>query len=374
MTFSVPTKVVHGLGSVEQLPQEIHSLRLRRVALVVDAGLANAGLADPVVSLLPDELVGARVDVPADPSLADVEGLLTSVRESECDGVVILGGGSAMAVGKAAGILLANEVALADLEGLTTTEHKPKPVIAIPSTAGSGSEVSRVLVVHQEGRHTDLAIRIDGSQPAVAILDGELMRSLPETPMLYAGLDALTHALESLWAKGQNHFTRALGVHAAKELYDVLPPALEGSRNGKNTSGDQDDVLQRLIEASCAANMACGTSGMGLVHGFASAPSIHLPHGLRNGIMLPYIAAFNRDYMDDVAVQLIDRLPAFLDDLGFKATFAGYDLPATAMDDMIAATVGHPFRENNVRRATDEELAELLKQADLPDGDGGAAA
>lgn len=362
-TFAVQTKVVSGLGSITQLAEEVAALAPERLLVVVDQGLAEAGLTDPILAQLPADRVAVRLLVPADPDVDAVEKLIHEAIGAACDAVVIIGGGSAMAVGKAAGIRLTNDIPLVDLEGRTQVPNRPAATIAVPTTAGSGSEVSRVLIVHQEGRHTDIALRVEGSQPRVAILDGTLMRGLPRAPMLYAGLDALSHCLESLWAKRGGSFTRSLALAAANEILEALPVALDGCESGANASGDNDELLQELLEASCAANMACGNSGMGLVHGFSSAPSIRLPHGLRNGIVLPFVAEFNAPLLDAEVTALLDRIRPFYDRIGFTPSFEPYAIGPDGIEAMVAATVGHPFRANNIRSSQDDELRDLLAAA-----------
>lgn len=362
-TFAVQTKVISGAGSTSRLAEEVRGLATRRLLVVVDQGLVESGLTEPLVAQLPTDTIAAQLVVPADPDVEAVEKLIQTAINAACDAVVVIGGGSAMAVGKAASIRLTNDMGLVEFEGLAQAPNPPAPTIAVPTTAGSGSEVSRVLIVHQEGRHTDLALRVEGSQPRVAILDGTLMRGLPRAPMLYAGLDALSHCLESLWAKRAGSYTRSLALSAADEVLNLLPLALDGSVNGANSSGENDAVLQRLIEASCAANMACGNSGMGLVHGFSSAPAIKLPHGLRNGIVLPFVAEFNAPLLHQESIALIERIEPFYRRIEFTPSFAPYSIGPDGIDAMVAATVGHPFRANNIRSATDAELRELLVAA-----------
>jgi alcohol dehydrogenase class IV len=365
-TFAVQTTVVTGAGSIEQLGQQARNLGATRYAVVVDAGLLQAGVIDMVLQHLPSELSAVTIPVPADPDVILAEELISTALQAGCDGVIVIGGGSAMAVGKATGIKLANHIPLVDLDRATTTPNPPAPTIAIPTTAGSGSEVSKTLVLHQPGRTTDLAIRVEGSQPRVAILDGMLMRGLPRTPMLYSGLDAFSHCIESLWARRATKLTRAIAHDCVESIYRLLPIALAGAADGTNASGTNDAVLQELMEASTGANIACGNSGMGLVHGISSAPSIRLPHGLRNAVMLAHVAAFNAPELDAKAQAVLARIPAFFDAIGFSSTFADFDLAPDATEVMIAATVGHPFRANNIRPSSDEELRELITAAGAP--------
>jgi alcohol dehydrogenase class IV len=207
-----------------------------------------------------------------------------------------------------------------------------------------------VVVLHEEGRSRHLVIRGRGYEPAVALLDGELLRTLPRGPMIAAALDALSHALESLWVRGSSRFTGAMALAAARHLRRALPPALEGDV----------DAMQAMIEASAMANLACGNSGLGLVHALSSAVSVHMPHGQQNGVLLPHVAHFNREMVAPEVAAEIDALDALYAEIGFVARFEPGEIDA---DAMVAAAMENPFRENNRRDAGEEELRVLLAAA-----------
>ncbi|GAA5148403.1 hypothetical protein GCM10025768_10030 [Microbacterium pseudoresistens] len=365
-TFAVHTKVITGIGSLSSLGAEIAAFESRQLVIVADRGLADIGALDQVLAHIP-EPIAATYLVDPDPGIADVEKTASAARSLGADMVVVVGGGSALAVGKATAILLRNDVSVLSLEGKGSVPNRPAPTIAIPTTAGSGSEVSRVLVLHDEGRPNDLSLRIEGSQPRVAILDATLLRGAPRGVFLYAGLDAISHAIESLWVKRATFFSRAVAYEAGQTLVDTLPRAIDGVTTGANQSGDNDAVLSILLEAATAANIACGNSGMGLSHALAATPSVHLPHGQRTGLMLPYVAAFNAPAMDDArALDLIAQLQPLYDLVGFEPRFPAGSIGAAETASMVEATVNHPFRVNNVRSSTDDDLRSLLIQAGAP--------
>lgn len=360
-TFTVRTRVVAGAGSAASLREEVGRLGARHVAVVADQGLSEAGLLDRVLegggltnATRHRELVGA------DPGSESAELAARRVAESGCDLIVAIGGGSALGVAKAVAILLANPGPISRYEGSGLVPVLPVPVIAVPTTAGSGSEVSNALVLHDPGREREIIVRGEGCEPRVAILDGTLLRGLPTAPMLFAGLDALTHALESLWARGASSLTSALALAAARSLFEALPVAIRGSRDGSNARGANDATLQRLIEASCQANLACGNSGLGLVHALSSAPAVRLPHGFQNGVLLPRVASFNASAISAEAVELVGRLESLYEDLEFTPAF---EPGAADADAMLTASAAHPFRANNLREATDEDLLEILAKA-----------
>jgi alcohol dehydrogenase class IV len=163
------------------------------------------------------------------------------------------------------------------------------------------------------------------------MLDGALLRTLPRRPLVAAALDALSHALEALWVRGASRFTDALALSAARRIGGALPPALDGSV----------DALQELVEASAMANLACGNSGLGLVHALTAAPRLGLPHGELNGILLPVVAEFNRPELSGDVLGEIDALPALYATIGFDAR-----LPAGAAERMVTAAMANLFREN----------------------------
>ena len=209
-------------------------------------------------------------------------------------------------------------------------------------------------------------MRADGCEPRVAILDGTVLRRLPRVPLLHAGLDALSHAMEAQWARRGCWFTAALGQTAAQAIIEVLPAAVAGAGSGANDSGANDESLQRLIDASCAANMACGNSGLTLVHALSTAPSVHIPHGLKNGILLPHVARFNEEVSAPATRSLAAQIGPLYRTLSFRPIFPPSLADTDAADAMVAASTGHPFRVNNLRDSSDAQLLGILEEAGVP--------
>lgn len=363
LSFCMPTRVLSGLGSLASLPEEIDRLGGLRIAVVADEGVAAAGLLQRILDSLDQARLSTTILVGPDPDVTTAERAAQTARAARCDLVLAIGGGSALGAAKAVAVRLTNAARIDQFEGLDRAPNWPTPTIAVPTTAGSGSEVSRVLVLHEPGRDTELIVRLEGEEPRVAILDATVLRGLPRTAMIYAGLDALSHCLESLWAKASTPFTAALAQTAAATILETLPLAVGGVGDGANADGANDTVLQRLLEASCAANMACGNSGLTLVHALSGAPAVHLPHGQQNGVLLPHVARFNNAVADNTTQKLAASLPKLYDDLEFNATFAAERLPSSAATAMLTASTGHPFRANNRRPSTDKQIWEILASA-----------
>jgi alcohol dehydrogenase class IV len=342
------TRIVSEPGRVARhLAAEVEALPASRVVVVADRGFADAGLLEPVIGSLP---LAALVDV--DPGLDAAAAVGDACLALGADGVVIVGGGSALCAGKAAAIRLTNSRPLVEYMGRDRLDALPAPCIAVPTTAGSGSEVSTVVVLHDRAHTGHVVIRGTGYEPDVALLDGTLLVTLPDRPLVEAALDALSHALEALWARRATAFTDALALSAASSIRAALPLAL---------SSRPVDALQALFDASAMANLACGNAEMGLVHALSAAPSVHLPHGYQNGVLLPWVAAYNRPAVREAVVAEIDALPALYEAIGFSPRFTEVD--AAGADAMVAAAMESPFRANNVRAAHEAELRELLRAA-----------
>jgi alcohol dehydrogenase class IV len=170
---------------------------------------------------------------------------------------------------------------------------------------------------------------------------------------VHAALDALSHALEALWARKATRFTDAMAVAAADLIRDALPGALRR----------EDDAMQALMEASAMANLACGNAELGLVHALTSAPDVHLPHGYQNGVLLPHVAAFNLPALRGPAADQAGRVDELYREIGFRARFERGEVSAGDAELMVTAALGNPFRANNRREADAEDLRALLVEA-----------
>ncbi|MBJ8348258.1 iron-containing alcohol dehydrogenase family protein [Antrihabitans sp. YC2-6] len=350
--FSVDTDVISGIGALSELAASVRALGATRVAVVADRGVAAAGLLDRMLTADVPVFWTGLADV--NPNVAACDSAVAAAQEAECDAVIGVGGGSALGLAKALAIMLTNPGSILDYEGTGRVKMPGAPLIAIPTTAGSGSEVSNALVLHEPGRLREVVVRGRGCEPNVAILDGSSLRELPRAPMLHAALDALTHACEALWTQNRTVMSDALAEKAARSIIDVLPAALDRR---------DDNSLQQLMEASTAANLACGNTGLGLVHALSSAPTTPLPHGYQNGALLLAVAEFNWDAIDAGHHSLLARIPALFAAVGWPGHFGHDDLDTDRIEAMIAATVDHPFRTNNFRPSNDEQLRGILAAA-----------
>jgi alcohol dehydrogenase class IV len=321
--FQSRTRIVIGLGCVrERLAAELHGLGAAVVAVIADRGFAHAGLLEPLLEQLEAPALTVCALIGVDPDVAEAEQAAQAASSAGADAVLTIGGGSALCAGKAVAIRLRNPGPLDAYRGRDRLPSRPAPMIAIPTTAGSGSEVSTVVVLHDAGREQHLVIRGRGYEPDVAMLDGTLLRSLPPRAMIDAALDALSHCYESLWSRKATLITDSLALSAARTIRSALPDALEHS----------DSAMQRLIVASAMGNLACGNAELGLVHALSSAVGVRLAHGYQNGVLLAHAVEFNLPVLDQEAAREVACLSGFYERIGFAPRFAAGEV--SAADDL----------------------------------------
>lgn len=365
--FSTPTRIVSGLGVRSTLTDHVHALKAERILLVGDSGLARIGVLDQFEQQLrADDRVGDVITVLAEPNptIATTERWIADIAEADAQAIVGVGGGSALSLAKGLALGLTNSAPLGEYGGYARAPRPPLPTVAIPTTAGSGAEVSSTLVLYSDQEVGSVAFTGAGYEPDIALLDGELLIGLPHVPMRDAAMDAYSHAFEALWARGASTFSSAAAFEALRLIRTLLPAALADRRPA---------VLQTLLEASALANIACGNSGLGLVHALTSASSIHVAHGRQNGILLPIIGEFNRPLLSDAARAELDRIDAFYEEIDAPRWFGADELPEDAAEAMVAAAASHPLRSNNIREASDDDLRRLAALATATVGAGARA-
>jgi alcohol dehydrogenase class IV len=360
-TYVVATRIIPGLGVSTTLPEHVRELGGSRVAIIGDRGLAKIGVLAPFEDLIRGAdgltLVGTGL-ADVDPTLTSVEQLAAEFADENVDVVVTIGGGSAMSVAKGVALRLRNPEPLSAYgAGVGLAPNAPIPTIAIPTTAGSGAEVSATFVLYSEDE--DVAVRSvgyrgRGYEPDIALLDGNLLVGLPDTPMRDAALDAYSHAFEALWGRDATTFSDTAAFEALRLIRTHLPRSL---------SDRNPDDLQKLLEASSLANIACGNAGLGLVHAMTSAGSIHIAHGRQNGVLLPHVAEFNRAVVSERAWGEIDLLDELYDAIDAPRRFRADELPENAAEAIVRAALASPVRLNNARETTEDDLRRIAVAA-----------
>jgi alcohol dehydrogenase class IV len=322
-------------------------------AVVADPGFADTGALSPLLAEFDPADVPLVGLVDEDPDIGSVEVLWSTARDRDATGVIVVGGGSALCAGKAVAIRLTNDAPLAAYHGRDQLPVFPAPCLAVPTTAGSGSEVSEVVILHDSNGAENLIIRGRGYAPHVAILDGELLVTLPAGPMVLAAVDALSHAYESLWSTDATSFTDAFALESARQVRANLRPSLDGDPAAR----------QRLLEASAMANYACGNAELATVHALASAPGVRLPHGRQTGVLVLHVAEWLAPSLRSQVAEEIKFIRPFYDSVGFAAQFAADEITAQDREVMVATALRSPLLRNDPVRPGAEDLHEILSRA-----------
>jgi alcohol dehydrogenase class IV len=289
-TYHLPTKIIFDQPAHEALKSELSGLNANRVLLLSDPGLAQLGLVDRMSTQLKraGHAITLFTEVSTNPTTTEVAAGLSLAREQQTEAIIALGGGSAIDVAKGIAMLLANGGAYVNYqwEGKPITKRS-RPLLAVPTTAGTGSEVSKVAVIVDPDNPFKKGVLSPLMFPHAAILDPELTRSLPPWLTAATGMDAFIHALEAFIGRRANPFTDQFALTALRTAWSALPQA---TANGEDLA-----ARQAMMLAALWGGTAMDHAGLGLVHALSGPLTghLHLHHGLANALILPYVLRFN---------------------------------------------------------------------------------
>lgn len=291
--FLTPTKVIFGLGATKEVRIEIRALGGEKTLIVTDEGLVRAGLVERIKESLGDLCVGVFSEIPQDSGVHVVNAAAKVARSFKADSLVSLGGGSVIDTAKGLAVLLKEGGNLEDYQGMQMLDRPQTLHVCIPTTAGTGSEVTFAAVVKDHDRNQKVLLFDYHLAPNVAILDPNMVSGLPPRITAFTGMDALTHAVEAVHVLLRNPMTDALGFHAIRLIATYLHRSVE---NG-------DDLLARgqMQIAATMAGMAFTNAMVGLVHAMAHSLGgrYGVPHGLANAILLPHVMRYNMEACAD---------------------------------------------------------------------------
>ncbi len=379
LPFPQPTLMV-GPGSSARLGESIAGMGYQKILIVTDAIIVKLGLTKALTQALEAGGVAYVVfdRITPDAPIPLIEEGLAFFKEHDCDAIVAFGGGSAMDAAKLIAIAANNPKPLRALAGYFKGRRSPVPIYAVPTTAGTGSEVTVAAVVSDPERHKKLVVMDLRVVPRMAALDPELMTGLPPAITAATGIDALTHAVEAYLGKWATAYTDSMALSAVGMIFENLPVAYA---DGQNLA-----AREKMALASTYAGLAFTRANVGYVHAIAHqfGGLYHTPHGLANAIMLPHVL----DYSAPVATArlaqlalraglgaegeseeaLADRFIAGVRDLnrrlGIPTTLAALreeDIPALAQAACEEALLGYP-----VPRYMDQATCEAIIRKVLP--------
>ncbi|PSQ38054.1 alcohol dehydrogenase [Halobacteriales archaeon SW_5_70_135] len=381
--FVSPAEVVVGRGAVTEVGERMAPRGSR--ALVV----ATPGVFERYGDRLLDSLHGAGLattvfdEVRPDPTVENVERGLARYRAGDCDCIVTLGGGSPIDAGKAIGVVAANGGAIreyaVDRAGYEGVPSPIPPLCATNTTAGTGSEATRSVVITDESTATKFLVVATAAMPTVAVEDPDLVRTLPPSHTAFTGIDALTHAIEAFVSVHAWSMPDTLARAAIERVRRALPVAW--------ANGDDLDARQETLVGQLQAGQAFTNSSVALVHGMARpfGAQLHVPHGLANGVLLPYVTEFSAQGAPERYAEIARLLGAADDDTPDReaaraaasavrdlcadvslysyleefATVPDRDSYASVVDEMAADAIASGSPENNPRVPTRQEIETL---------------
>jgi alcohol dehydrogenase class IV len=298
-----PTKVVFGTGSIAELPMEIATLG-KKAFLVTDQGIKETGLADQVTDRMGDLLAGVYSDVPQDSGMEVVDKGAEAALAAGADVLVSLGGGSVIDTAKGMCIVMKEGGGLRDFQGMQMLSQPQIPHIVVPTTAGTGSEVTSGAVVMDQEQGQKVIIFEYFNTPRVAILDPRMTENLPPSLTATTGMDAMTHAVESYVSQQRNPISDAAALHAIKLITAYLPVSVD---NGSDLA-----ARGQMQVAALLAGWAFSNAMVGLVHAMAHSLGAvcGIAHGLANGLLLPHVMKYNLKEVPELLADIAGAMGA----------------------------------------------------------------
>jgi alcohol dehydrogenase class IV len=352
-----PTRVVYGDGAVKELPLELKRLGCERVVVVTDKVLREkTDVVARVEKALGPRLAAIYDGVIPDTGVEVVDQGAAMAKKAGADGIVSVGGGSAIDTAKGMAIVLTEGGSIRDHQGSMRLTRRQTPHLSIPTTAGTGSEVSVYIVVKDHEKHEKMLFMEERIIPDTAILDPQVTVGMPPLLTAATAMDAMTHSIESYTAANRNPISDASALHAIRLIARYLPAAIE---NGK-------DLVARgmLLIAANLGGQAMNAAGVGLVHAMAHTVGARygVHHGTGNAICLPYVMRFNNDELGARYRDVAEALGA--DVRGFSDQAAG--VAAASAIAALNQRCGIPAKLRDVK-VPEGELEACAEQA-ITDG------
>jgi alcohol dehydrogenase class IV len=379
-SFSFPTRIVFGRAAVRRIPACLQETGIRKPLVVTDPGLR----ASPAFGALVSALTGISYEVfdqvHGNPVEEDLQGAVELYRRAGCDGVIGLGGGSAIDVAKAVVVMARHEGPLADLEaqagGMDRITGPYDPIIAVPTTAGTGSEVGRSSVITSPKLGRKIIVFSPWLMPKRAILDPELTVSLPPFLTAATGMDAFTHCLESLTCPVYHPLCDAIAIHGLELVIRFLERA---TREG------QDIEARGNMQVAAAMGAIAFQKDLGATHSLAHplSTAFGLHHGLANALCLPAVMRFNLPAATpyyarlsrlfdggghgeadaEAAAKSIGQVEGMIDRLGIRRGLRNHGIPRESLESLSVSAFADSCHKTNIRPCTQQDLFKLYEES-----------
>ena len=376
--FKVPQNIEFGIGSLKKLPDILKDSKSEHVFLISDRGLESIGVVKKVQDIVQTGGLKCTVylNVIPNPTVDIVNEAVNYYQESGATSIIALGGGSSMDVAKATGVLAAYGGEITDYEGLYKVPGPIVPIIAIPTTAGTGSEVTASAVITDESRNYKMSVISYEMLPKYAVLDPELIMTAPASIAASCGVDALIHALEAYVSNFASPFTDAM-AEKAMEL-------IGGNIHRFVANRKDEEAACAMMIGSTFAGMAFAWAKLGNVHAMSHPVSayFHVAHGVANAVLLPTVIEYNaladhgryekiynyirekkEPAVDFKPQMLIDEIKKLNADLGIPKSLSEVGVTEDKIEVMAKDAVVHPNVQANPRQTNLKDMIALYKKA-----------
>ena len=379
MKFFMPAVNQMGSGSLEEAINDIGTLGFKKALIVTDEVLNQVGMVGEVAEKLGAKGIQSVVydGTKPNPTCANVEDGVKMVTAHGCDFIISLGGGSPHDCAKGIAIVATNGGDIRDYEGVDRSEKPQFPLVAINTTAGTASEITRFCIITDEKRHIKMAIVDKHTTPIMSVNDPALMVGMPKSLTAATGMDALTHAVEAYVSTIATPVTDCCAIKAIELIAAYLPRAVE--------NGDDLEAREQMAYAQLLGGMAFNNASLGYVHAMAHQLGgfYDLPHGVCNAVLLPHVQAFNAQAcparLGDVAKAMGQKVEGLSDDQAaakaleaIKALSTQVGIPAglkelNVKEEDISMLADNALKDacglTNPRQANHDEIVGIFKEA-----------
>jgi alcohol dehydrogenase class IV len=377
--FRTTPRIIMGPGAVNDIGREVRDLKAARALIVTDPGILDAGILAPVEASLREARVKYTVfsEVSPDPRHQTVEDCLSAVKDFKPGCVIGLGGGSPIDIAKTVAVMLKNSGDIIDFCGIDLVPKPGIPTIMIPTTAGTGSEVTPIAILSDDDEKLKKGVVSPYLFPKVALLDPLLTLGLPASVTAATGMDALIHAIEAFTSVNANDMTDMFAARAIEMISDNLRTAY--------AHGENLEARSAMLEASLLAGIAFANAGVTAVHAFAYpiGAEFHIPHGVANTLMLAEVMRFNlvgnlRKFADiaalmgepvdglsnrEAAEAAVDAVMQLAEDLQVPSRLGEFGITENHIDDLAEGVMKVTrLLANNPRAMSHKDAADIYRR------------
>ena len=370
----------HGKGARSVLAEEINNRKYKKVLVVTDKALYEIGVTEKVLEVLDNTGIEYEVfsEIKPNPTVKNVLDGLKVCKEFGADVLVAVGGGSSIDTAKAIGIIATNEEFsdVVSLEGVADTKNRALPIIALPTTAGTAAEVTINYVITDEETKTKMVCVDPHDIPILAIVDSELMASMPKSLAAATGMDALTHAIEGYITRSAWELSDMFHLRAIQNIFKYLPDAV----NKKD-----ENAIEQMALAQYVAGMGFSNVGLGIVHSMADqlGAVYDTPHGIANAILLPFVMKFNGEVCferfreilialgepaknmskEGIIYTMVEKIKKLSAEVGITQTVSDVGGRKEDLEMLAKKALNDPCTPGNPREVTLEDIIKIYEEA-----------